>query len=242
MWAAAARRGPGPPATHVPRLAPADGFRRATGRPTSAHRDAADAPDAAREPAALHFAARRPARLPRARPHPPAADVARTVIPADRRAAYAAANSPLRTPTAVPGVLLGIGLGGFVDGIVLHQILQWHNMLSAQLPPTTMDAMRVNMAFDGYFDAFNWVVTFVGLWALWAAGRRGMLPDGRRLLGQLVLGWGLFNLVEGVIDHHLLGLHHVVDVPAHVPLMDWMFLGVGGVLFVVLGAALARRA
>jgi len=26
---------------------------------------------------------------------------------------------------ALPGVLIGIGLGGFVDGIVLHQVLQW---------------------------------------------------------------------------------------------------------------------
>lgn len=167
--------------------------------------------------------------------------MARTVIPADRRAAYAAANSPLRTPTAVPGVLLGVGFGGFVDGIVLHQILQWHHMLSAQLPPATMEAMRVNMAFDGYFDAFTWTATFIGMWMLWAAGRRGMLPSGRHFAGQLVLGWGLFNLVEGVVDHHLLRLHHVVDVPVHVPMMDWLFLGVGGVLLILVGGALARR-
>lgn len=167
--------------------------------------------------------------------------MARTVIAADRRAAYAAANSPLRTPTAVPGVLLGIGFGGFVDGIALHQILQWHNMLSAQLPPTTMEAMRANMMFDGYFDAFNWVVAFAGVWTLWAAGRRGTLPSGRRFFGQLVLGWGLFNLVEGVVDHHLLRLHHVVDLPSHVPVMDWIFLGVGGVLFLIFGGLLARR-
>jgi uncharacterized membrane protein len=79
------------------------------------------------------------------------------------------------------------------------------------------------------------------VWALWAAGRRGTLPSGRRLPRQLVLGWGLFNLVEGVVDHHLLQVHHVVDLPAHVPAMDWIFLGVGGVLFIVLGALLARR-
>ncbi|MCK1539441.1 DUF2243 domain-containing protein, partial [Bradyrhizobium sp. 176] len=28
------------------------------------------------------------------------------------------------------GVLLGLGLGGFFDGIVFHQLLQWHHMLS----------------------------------------------------------------------------------------------------------------
>jgi uncharacterized membrane protein len=37
-----------------------------------------------------------------------------------------------------PGVLIGFGVGGFVDGIVLHQILQWHHMLtSAGYRPTT---------------------------------------------------------------------------------------------------------
>ena len=79
------------------------------------------------------------------------------------------------------------------------------------------------------------------MWALWAAGRRGAIPAGRHFLGHLVLGWGLFNLLEGVVDHHLLNLHHVVDLPVHVPLFDWVFLGVGGGLFVLLGALLARR-
>jgi uncharacterized membrane protein len=30
-----------------------------------------------------------------------------------------------------PGIVLRIGLGGFVDGIVLHQILQSHHMLTS---------------------------------------------------------------------------------------------------------------
>ncbi|HET8916238.1 MAG TPA: DUF2243 domain-containing protein, partial [Propionibacteriaceae bacterium] len=47
------------------------------------------------------------------------------------------------------GIVLGVGLGGFVDGITLHQIMQWHNMGSALLPPTTMDAMAKNMLWDG---------------------------------------------------------------------------------------------
>ena len=50
------------------------------------------------------------------------------------------------------GVVLGIGLGGFADGILLHQIAQWHNMGSAVLPPTTMDAMSRNMRWDGLFQ------------------------------------------------------------------------------------------
>lgn len=167
--------------------------------------------------------------------------MARTVIPADRRAAYAAANTPLRRPAVVPGILLGAGFGGFVDGIVLHQIFQLHNMLSAWVRPDTMEAMRVNMAWDGYFHALCWVVAMAGLWGLWSAGRAGRTPGARGFLGQLLLGFGLFNLVEGIIDHHLLRTHHVVDLPRYVPMFDWLFLGVGGVLVVALGWALARR-
>jgi uncharacterized membrane protein len=56
----------------------------------------------------------------------------------------------------------------------------------------------------------------------------------------MLFGWGLFNFVEGLIDHHLLGIHHVRDVPMHVPAYDWIFLGVGGALFIVVGWLLSR--
>jgi uncharacterized membrane protein len=32
-------------------------------------------------------------------------------------------------PPRTPSFLLGVGLGVFLDGIVLHQVLQWHHML-----------------------------------------------------------------------------------------------------------------
>ena len=136
------------------------------------------------------------------------------------------------------GIVLGLGLGGFVDGITLHQIMQWHNMGSAVLPPTTMDAMAQNMVWDGMFHAATLVLTLVGVLMLWSDGVAGLSP--RRLsvlIGQMILGWGLFNLVEGVIDHHLLNIHHVRDMPLHVPLYDWIFLAVGGVGFSLIGLA-----
>jgi uncharacterized membrane protein len=46
-------------------------------------------------------------------------------------------------------------------------------------------------------------------------------------------------LLEGLVDHHLLALHHVRDLPIHVPFYDWLFLGIGGVGFMLLGWALA---
>jgi len=108
------------------------------------------------------------------------------------------------------GVLLGTGLGGFLDGILLHQLLQWHNMLSSQLPPTDLVAMKVNMFWDGLFHAFTWLVTAIGLGLLWRAGQRPEVPwSTRTFVGSLSIGWGAFNVVEGLIDHHLLGIHHV---------------------------------
>lgn len=108
------------------------------------------------------------------------------------------------------GMLLGTGLGGFVDGILLHQLLQWHNMLSSVRPPTDLVAMKYNMLWDGLFHAATWVMCALGVWRLWRAGQRPEVPwSTRTFVGSLVLGWGLFNFVEGVIDHQILGIHHV---------------------------------
>jgi uncharacterized membrane protein len=74
------------------------------------------------------------------------------------------------------GVVIGVGLGGFADGIALHQIAQWHNMGSAVLPPVTMDAMSRNMMWDGLFHLATWTVTLIGVCMLWHAGRLAASP------------------------------------------------------------------
>ena len=138
------------------------------------------------------------------------------------------------------GVVLGLGMGGFIDGIALHQIAQWHNMGSAVLPPHTMEAMSRNMLWDGQFHLATWLLTVAGIVMLWR-DRQATAPTLRVLVGQLILGWGLFNLVEGGIDHHLLGIHHVRDLPVHVPAYDWMFLAIGGIGLMVVGSVLSRH-
>jgi uncharacterized membrane protein len=146
-----------------------------------------------------------------------------------------------RRISTIPGVVLGVGLGGFVDGITLHQIAQWHNMGSAVLPPTTMEAMKQNMAWDGLFHVVTLLVTLAGVYLLLRDAHRGLaLPRPSVLTGQMLMGWGGFNLVEGIVDHHLLGLHHVRDIPAHVPVYDWIFLVAGGVGLIALGRWLSR--
>lgn len=115
-----------------------------------------------------------------------------------------------RGPIISAGIMLGTGMGGFVDGIVLHQILQWHNMLSSVRPPVDLISMKYNMVWDGLFHAFTWLMTAAGLARLWCAGMRADVPwSTRTLVGAMVLGWGLFNAIEGIIDHQLLGIHHV---------------------------------
>jgi uncharacterized membrane protein len=110
------------------------------------------------------------------------------------------------------GILLGLGLGGFFDGIVLHQILQWHHMFSSvdRWSEPTVRNLEVNTLGDGLFHAATYVFTAAGLALLWAALRR---PNGpwstRAFVGTLLVGWGLFNLVEGLVNHHLLDIHHV---------------------------------
>lgn len=153
-------------------------------------------------------------------------------------------TTPARHRTArTAGILLGVGMGGFVDGILLHQILQWHNMLSARIPPTSMEAMHVNMRADGWFHAAVWLLVLAGIFLLYRAARQtGPLPPARWLAGLMLAGWGVFNLVEGTLNHLVLELHHVRDVPAHVPLYDYLFLGIGGLGFLLLGWLIARSA
>jgi uncharacterized membrane protein len=113
-------------------------------------------------------------------------------------------------PLVSAATLLGIGMGGFVDGILFHQILQWHQMLATWIPPVDLVSAKVNMVWDGLFHAFTWVTTMTGIVLLWRVGKMPDVPHSSRIFaGSMALGWGSFNLVEGVIDHQILGVHHV---------------------------------
>jgi uncharacterized membrane protein len=95
--------------------------------------------------------------------------------------------------------------------------------------------------WDGLFHVAVWILTVIGVYRLVGDARRGVvLPTYREFTGQLLVGWGAFNLVEGIIDHHVLGLHHVRDLPLHVPAYDWLFLIVGGLGFMIVGRRLSH--
>jgi uncharacterized membrane protein len=156
-----------------------------------------------------------------------------------------AKRSPVRH-FVTGGLSMGIGLGGLVDGIVLHQILQWHHMLTSTdrdhvgvptYPASTVSGLEVNTLWDGLFHATTWIFVTVGLALLWRARPEGQ-ASGRSLLGLLLAGWGLFNLVEGIVDHHLLGIHHVKS-GSNQLLFDLAFLALG-VMLLAGGWALYR--
>src|SRR5687768_12244545 len=70
----------------------------------------------------------------------------------DARSQGGSPMTPRRlAPLLVASLVLGVGLGGFIDGIVLHQLLQWHSMLSSVVPPTDLPAAKYNMMWDGAF-------------------------------------------------------------------------------------------
>src|SRR5215213_1710771 len=141
------------------------------------------------------------------------------------------------------GLLLGVGLGGFFDGIVLHQILQWHHMVSHvdDYPTTTVAGLEANTLGDGLFHAVTYLCTLVGLALLWRTLRkRDSVLSSRALVGLMLIGWGAFNLVEGIVDHFLLELHHVKENSDSQLAWDLAFL-VWGAAMVVGGWLLQRH-
>jgi uncharacterized membrane protein len=148
-----------------------------------------------------------------------------------------------RPPPRTSGLLFGLGLGGFVDGIVLHQILQWHHMVSAVegSAPTTLAGLEVNTLADGFFHLATWVCVVAASISSIAAWRQGRLaPNYSFHFGLVLAGWGIFNLVEGLVDHQILGVHHVRDDLGAPLSWDLGFL-VLGALLVVVGWLLHRR-
>lgn len=132
-----------------------------------------------------------------------------------------------------PGLFLGIGFSGFLDGIVLHQILQWHHMLSSVKPTFTIPNIDLNMVWDGLFHVFDLIMTATGVILLWRAGGRDDVAwSSHTFFGSMLIGAGLFDVVEGIIDHQILGIHHVKPGVNQLA-WDMGFLAFGALLIVI---------
>ena len=138
-----------------------------------------------------------------------------------------------------PLLLTGFGLGAFLDGIVLHQVLQWHHLVVDLRPDDDLSGLRENVLWDGLFHLVSWAVVTGGL--LWLVRSRVDLRAVRTsgAIGLALVGWGSFNVVDQVVFHLLLGAHHIRMVEDY-QLYDWGYTALGGVIIAV-GLVLGRR-
>jgi uncharacterized membrane protein len=131
------------------------------------------------------------------------------------------------------GVLLGMGAAAFFDGIVIHQILQWHHMISSIRPLNTQANIELNTFWDGLFHVGAAVLTGSGLIFLWRATAKSKVPLSlKTFAGSFLIGAGSFDFIEGLIDHQILGIHHVKPGPNQLG-WDLGFLALGAVLAIM---------
>jgi uncharacterized membrane protein len=115
--------------------------------------------------------------------------------------------------------------------------LQWHHMVSSVefFSPETLPGLRTNTVADGLFHVAAYVMTVLGIALLWRSFTMGRGGTARQLIGLLLTGWGLFNVIEGIVDHLMLGIHHVNETA---PRQQWLwwdlaFLVWGGAMIAV---------
>jgi uncharacterized membrane protein len=139
------------------------------------------------------------------------------------------------------GIVLGLGFGGFADGIMLHQILGWHHVVCStpDCQPFSVRQLEHQNTQDGFFLLITWIISLTGMVMLFRAARHQVSGwSGRVLSGAMLAGWGLFNFFEGLINHQILGLHHVLP-GNHQLLWDMLYL-VLGLVFIYAGLHLTR--
>ncbi|WP_225336351.1 DUF2243 domain-containing protein [Halomicrobium urmianum] len=107
--------------------------------------------------------------------------------------------------------VFGFGFSGLIDVLVLHQVLQWHHLVSGIYPMDTLSGLRTNVFADGVFSIGMVLVMGTGAGLLWRAERRTAAPLAvRPLAGAAIVGLGAFDVFDAVVDHALLGLHQPV--------------------------------
>jgi uncharacterized membrane protein len=109
------------------------------------------------------------------------------------------------------GGVFGFGFGALIDVLVFHLVLQWHHLLSARIPVTTLGGLRTNIYFDGVFSLVTVGVMAVGAAVIWRAlNGSDRRYSAVRTIGSVLVGIGAFNVFDGVVDHYVLHIHDVV--------------------------------
>jgi uncharacterized membrane protein len=134
-------------------------------------------------------------------------------------------------PVLLSGVLVGLGLIASVDEVVFHQLLRWHHFYDKS-------TLEVGLVSDGLFHAFGVFALIAGLF-LYADLRRRDRLDRPRWIGAMLVGAGVFQLYDGLVQHKLLGLHQIrYDVDLAPYDLTWNVLAA---VMIILGALLVFR-
>jgi uncharacterized membrane protein len=138
------------------------------------------------------------------------------------------------------GFALGFALGGFFDGILLHQILQWHHLLSG-VEGAGLGDLRVQVLADGVFHALMYVIAALGLWLLWRVrGEFGEPGADRQLAAFALIGFGVWHVVDGILSHWVLGIHRIRMDVGNPLLWDLLWFFVFGVALIAAGWYVGR--
>lgn len=136
---------------------------------------------------------------------------------------------------------LGFALSGFFDGILLHQVLQWHHLLSGLRTGVFAD-LRVQVMADGLFHAGMYAIAVVGLWQLYRARSHLARPGAnRRFIANFWIGFGVWHVLDALLSHWLIGIHRIRMDVAHPLPWDVAWLVLFGVVPLVIGLRLRRR-
>ena len=99
------------------------------------------------------------------------------------------------------GIFFGLGAIAFIDETVFHQLLHWHHFYDKS-------TLAVGLISDGLFHAFSWFATVASLFIV-AHLRKLRAWDKRRWIGAAMLGAGVFQLYDGIIQHKIFRLHQI---------------------------------
>lgn len=137
------------------------------------------------------------------------------------------------------GYLLGFALSGFFDGILLHQVLQWHHLLLGVEAAAFQD-MRVQILADGLFHVLMYLIALAGLWSLWRGRESLDLIAGRKLLAHALIGFGVWHVLDAFVSHWWLGIHRIKMDSPNLLFWDLLWFVAFGLVPIAAGLLLGR--
>ena len=139
------------------------------------------------------------------------------------------------------GFLLGFSLGGFFDGILLHQVLQWHHLLS-NVQAAALQDIRAQMLADGLFHVLMYFVAAWALYLLWKVRTEYAAAGADRTLwAYALIGFGVWHIVDSIFSHWITGIHRIRGDAPNPLVWDLLWFTVFGIVPAAIGWLMRGR-